>query len=119
MRGNVVSFFRIKLPSVRGYFIHELLFNVGAVKCSISAEILCLKTSKENIVVVRKIGKTNGDPVKPNTLIREKFFAKNQSPISSGFKISLNSLKIMLTSRSKTLNILSTIKSMNWAQGQA
>ncbi len=115
MRGNAASFFRIKLPTMRGYFIHELLFNVGAVKCSISVEILYLKTSKENILVVKKIGKTNGDPVKPNTLIREKFFAKNQSPISSGFRISLKSLEILLTSGLKTLNILSTIKSMNWA----
>ena len=90
--GNAASFFRIKLPTVRGYFIHELLFNVEAVKCSILVEILCLMTSKENIFVVRKMGKINGALVKPNTLIREKFFAKNQSPIRSGFKISLKSL---------------------------
>ncbi len=66
-------------------------------------------TSREKIAIVKKTGRIKGAPVKPKTLMREKSLPKNQSPIKSRFKISLNSLETLPTSRLKILNIVNTI----------
>ena len=106
IRGKVASLFKMKLPTVRGYFIHELFFNFGAVKCSISTCIIYLITSREKILRVRKTGSMRGEPVKPKTLISEWSLLRNQSPTNFGFNTSLRSFEIMITLGLKTLNML-------------